>query len=147
MLPTESDEPWGEDFGIVREARERLGTGLDSEIVRMVSGDLNAVALHVVIEAAKDGDPLAVELMHRAAHRLGAVGALLVNLLNPSLVVIGGRISEAGSLLVNNVKQVITERSLESAASAARVVTGKLGDEAAAYGAAGIVMHSVFAQL
>lgn len=144
---SDTDEQWGEDFGIVREARERLDTGLDSEILKMVGGDVKAVTLHTIIEAAKEGDQLATELMQRASHRLGSVAALLVNLLNPSLVVIGGRISEAGSLLVSNVRQMVTEQSLESAAAAVRIATGKLGDDAAAYGAAGLVIRGMFARL
>jgi len=63
----------------------------------------------------------------------GLIG--VINLLNPTLVIIGGGISNNYKFLSTNIKKVIKTRAMTVQAKMAKVVRAKLGDDAGIIGA------------
>ena len=53
------------------------------------------------------GDELAIELVKRAGMRLGIRIALIINFLNPEVVIIGGGIEAAGAIFFDEVKKAV----------------------------------------
>ncbi|MFH0876893.1 MAG: ROK family protein, partial [Candidatus Omnitrophota bacterium] len=78
---------------------------------------------------------------------LGVRAAHLINLLNPEMVIIGGGIEEAGLSFLEEVKAAVSEWCFEEAASAAKIVPSRLGEDAVALGAASLVIRKVFAEV
>lgn len=96
-------------------------------------------------EAALDGDPLALQVAREAAENLGIAAASLLNLMNPSLVVLGGGLSQLGELLLEPLRETVRERTLVSSLSASRICTSRLGPQAIAVGAATLVLEAALA--
>ena len=69
---------------------------------------------------------------------MGVALTSMVNLLNPSLLVIGGELSEAGDVLLDPIREAIARSAIPPAAAAVRVVAAELGTRAEALGAASI---------
>jgi glucokinase len=88
-----------------------------------------------VFAAAAGGDPKAVRLVDRMADRLGAVIAVVVNLLNPEVVTIGGGVAQAGEPLFARVRAAVDRYALASHRAALRVVPAALGERAGTVGA------------
>jgi len=88
-----------------------------------------------VFAAAARGDAVAVRLVDRMADRLGAVIAVVVNLLNPDVVTIGGGISRAGEPLFGRLRAAVNRYALESHRGVLRIVPAALGDRAGTVGA------------
>jgi predicted NBD/HSP70 family sugar kinase len=65
---------------------------------------------------------------------------VLCNVLNPSLLVVGGELASAGDLLLEGVRESIQRWALPSAADAMAVVPGALGDRAEVLGAVALVV-------
>ena len=68
------------------------------------------------------GDPTTVALTRAAGRDLGEVLATCVNLLNPSVIVIGGSIAEASHEVLAGVREVVYRRSLPLATRALDIV-------------------------
>jgi predicted NBD/HSP70 family sugar kinase len=134
------------DLGVVSQAKKLIQEGHATALATMTQGDADAVKLETVIEAAQQGDQLAIELVEHAATQLGIRVASLVNLLNPEIVVIGGGIERAGALVLEPVWRAIQKYAYEEPASLVDVLPGKLGDNAVALGAACWIIQEVFAQ-
>lgn len=134
------------DLGIPDQARKLLEQGVSSNISELVRGDLNKISIDTVIEAAKDGDKLAMDLLENAGINLGIRIAYLVNLINPEVVVIGGGVERAGSLFLDPIRKTVRRHAFEEASSTVRIVPSQLGEDAVALGAASIVIREVFAQ-
>ncbi|MCX5240394.1 ROK family protein [Streptomyces prunicolor] len=102
--------------------------------------------LHVadVVDAAAHGDPYAVELLVRSGQFIGRTLATLVNFYNPSLVVIGGSVAEAGDLFLAAIRQTVYRRSLPLATRDLRIVRSSLGERAGLHGAAFVVIDELF---
>ncbi len=134
------------DLGLTTQARKLIEEGSETAITSMVQGNLDAITMDTVIQAAQAGDKLARELIEHSALQLGIRIASIVNLLNPEVVVIGGGIEKAGSLLLEPVWRSVKRYSFEEPASLVDVLPAKLGDDAVALGAACWVIREVFLQ-
>ncbi len=75
-----------------------------------------------------NGDPLAVSLVQRSARLVGESIATLVNVFNPSVIVIGGAVSAAGEIFLAEVRQRVYGLSLPLA-TRDLVITRAHGDE------------------
>ena len=98
--------------------------------------------INEIEDAALDGDPLALRVAEEAATHLGRAVASLLNLLNPSLVVIGGDLSRLGELLLGPLRETVERRTLVSSVRAAEIRTSNLGLRAVAIGAATMVLKA-----
>jgi len=134
------------DLGLTSQARKLIQDGTTTAIAQLVEDDLNAITLDTVIQAAERGDQVARELIEHSALQLGIRVASLVNLLNPDVVVIGGGIERAGSLLMDPVWRAVKRYSYEEPASLVDILPAKLGENAVALGAACWVIREVFVQ-
>ncbi|WP_242682993.1 ROK family transcriptional regulator [Rathayibacter sp. SD072] len=85
-----------------------------------------------VLAAAAAGDALALEIVDRLAVRLTSVAATLANLLDVSLLVVGGALAESAGPLLADVSERIAPLVH---APAPRIVPSTLGDRAVALGA------------
>jgi glucokinase len=88
-----------------------------------------------VFAAAARGDAVALRLVDRMADRLGAVIAVVVNLLNPDVVTIGGGVAQAGEPLFGRLRGAVDRYALEGHRGALRLLPAALGDRAGTVGA------------
>lgn len=128
---------------IAREAGKLVAGGGGKGILAAAGGDPGAIDAAVVACAAAEGDPGAISIMEEAARYLGIGIANLVNLLNPSLVVLGGGVMAAGDIIWAGVRREIRARSLEAAWSRLRLAPAGLGDRAGAMGAVALALGTV----
>lgn len=95
------------DDGIVRLARAAMLEAPASNLWTVCSGDSDALHRDHVLHAARAGDAAANVVIARAATALGRALANLVLTLDPSMVIVAGRISDAGDVLLTPVRQTI----------------------------------------
>ena len=134
------------DLGIAMQAKKLIQEGHGTAIQELTRGDLDAVNLSTILQAAEHQDQLALELIEHAAMQLGIRIAYLVNLLNPEVVVIGGGIEKAASILFEPVWRAVKKYAYEESASLVDILPAQLGENAAALGAACWVIGEAFIQ-
>ena len=93
------------------------------------------ITVREVAEAARRGDLAAQEILHRSGTFIGIAVAGLINLVNPSVVVVGGGVAEVGDLLTAPIRKVVRERSLRAAEHAVKITTAMLGRRSTLIGA------------
>ncbi|GAB2523111.1 ROK family transcriptional regulator [Paramicrobacterium agarici] len=98
-----------------------------------------------VVAAVRAGRPEAFEAVRQAGRDVGEVLSGVVNLLNPSVVVVGGSIARAGEHLIAGVREVVYRRSIPLATQDLSIVTSRGGESAGALGAAIMVINSALA--
>ena len=135
------------DLGLATNARKLIKEGHTTTIQELVEGRLEAINLETVLQAARQQDQLARELVEHTAMQLGIRIAYLVNLLNPDVVVIGGGIEKAGSLLLEPVWRSVKKYAHEEPASLVDILPAQLGENSVALGAACWVVREVFVQV
>lgn len=126
---------------IARRAREALAgsDGASSRLRPLFEQDPGGVTAAAVADAAQAGDPLAVRVLEETGRWLGIGLANLVTVLNPDLIIVGGRVSRAGDHLLGPARREVAARVMAVPARHVRIVASPLGDDAGPMGAAMLV--------
>jgi predicted NBD/HSP70 family sugar kinase len=106
---------------------------------------LEATNSRDVVQLVRAGNPDASRLVREAGRVLGEVLAAAVNLLNPSVVVIGGDLAQAHEQLMAGVREVVYQRSLPLATRHLEIVRSTLDERAGITGAAALAIEHILA--
>lgn len=102
-------------------------------------------AVASVIEAARAGEPQALAAMDHIGSWLGIGLAGLVNILNPTVIVLGGLFERIHPFVIERVERVLDERALPAARELVAVRPGSLGVDAPVLGAAELAFEPLLA--
>jgi predicted NBD/HSP70 family sugar kinase len=119
-------------------------TGALLEMLRRSHGELTVAEM---LRLARDGDLGCRRVIADAGRVVGSAVAVVLNLLNPQLLVVGGDLAEAGDLLLDGVRSSVRLAALPAAADAAGVVAGVLGERAQVLGALALAIGEAGATL
>jgi glucokinase len=116
---------------IVRYLEQQLAVGRPSMLSSRSEFSASDVA-----EAARQGDILAGEAFIRAGGFIGQAVADLLHILNSSIVILGGGLSQSGRLILDPIEEAVKHNIMDkSYLDGLQLVTAKLGDEAGLIGA------------
>ncbi len=122
--------------GIAREARRKMAA-CDTPSMMREAGE--RVTAKDVLDAAKEGDALALEVMEVVGHYLGVALAGLALTVDPQMFVIGGGVSKAGQYLIEVINRHYA-RYMPISENRGSIGLAKLGNDAGIYGAARLVL-------
>jgi glucokinase len=123
---------------IARYVREQLKVGVESEL-----GEIPSFNARDVAEAAKRGDALARSAYARAGEYLGIGIASFLHIFDPSIVIIGGGVSQAGPLLFEPTEASLRQHVINPHYLKDLVITrAALGDDAGLLGALALAQMS-----
>lgn len=137
-------KPWGMDLGITRMARHEIEKGVGTKIVACAKGNPNNISTEVVIEAAKQDDEIAIDIVRNAGMNLGVRIAYLVNLFNPEAVVVGGGVEKAGEIILDPIRKTVKKLAFSEQAAIVRIITSALSEDAVSLGAASLAAREIF---
>ncbi|MFI2737577.1 ROK family protein [Streptomyces sp. NPDC018711] len=96
-----------------------------------------------VVQLAREGDPGCRRVIADVGRHIGSGIANLCNLLNPSRVVLGGDIAEAGELVLGPIRDSVSRYAIPSAARQLSLAQGALGGRAEVLGALALVLSEM----
>jgi glucokinase len=120
-------------------ALERIQRGERPALCPDISG-LSALTAKSVGAAADAGDPLARAIYAVSGKYLGRGIAMLVDILNPEIIVIGSVFQRSGHLLAEHMERALTQESLALSRGVCRVVPAGLGDSIGDYAALSLAL-------
>ncbi|MET8191317.1 ROK family transcriptional regulator [Streptomyces sp. NPDC005246] len=96
-----------------------------------------------VVQLAREGDPGCRRVIGDVGRHIGSGVANLCNLLNPSRVVLGGSLAEAGELVLTPIRDSVSRYAIPSAGRQLSVLPGALGARAEVLGALALVLSEM----
>lgn len=102
--------------------------------------NLDTVTAKSVAEAARNGDKLAIKIYDQCGEYLGRGLSVLIDILNPEVVVIGSIYERSGDLLKKTMQKAIEREALSVSASVCKIVPAKLGDSIGDYAALAVAV-------
>ncbi|WP_225849377.1 ROK family transcriptional regulator [Streptomyces sp. HPF1205] len=96
-----------------------------------------------MVQLARGGDPGCRRVIGDVGRHIGMGVASLCNILNPSRIVLGGDLAEAGELVLGPVRESVSRYAIPSAAQRLSVVPGALGARAEVLGALALVLSEM----
>lgn len=89
-------------------------------------------------------DPLARGIWQGAGHHLGVAISTALNLFNPAVVVIGGRLADAGDVFLHAVRDSALSRTMQINADRTRIDLSTLGESAGVLGAGAMMLDRLY---
>jgi predicted NBD/HSP70 family sugar kinase len=127
---------------LVRKFREKISEGLSSSILNIVKRP-EEITLEHIIEAAMNDDTLAIELIAAISEKLGRGVALLINLFNPELIILGGALASTTDYITLPMKSSIKKYSLSILNNDTRFKLSRLKEKAGVIGACLLVRNKL----
>jgi len=110
---------------IVRAYRRALTATGDPERAESIE----AISTEHIVERARGGETLAVQVLADAGEALGTAVATLAMILDVELYVIGSSVAKAGDLLLEPARQAVAHHAHRSVAARVRIVRSELEDD------------------
>lgn len=128
--------------GIVRLAYEKIQDGATGAL-KMIMNETGKITAKDVLDAAKEKDRFAMDVVYEAMNHLGFALGNLANVLNPELIIIGGGVSKAGDFLLQIVRNSATPFMIPSVKETTKIALATLGNDAGVIGATWLVKENV----
>ncbi|MET7937159.1 ROK family transcriptional regulator [Streptomyces sp. NPDC005322] len=101
------------------------------------------LTLERMVQLAREGDPGCRRVIADVGRHIGSGVASLCNLINPSRMVLGGHLAEAGELVLAPIRESVARYAIPSAARQLSVMPGALGGRAEVLGALALVLSEL----
>lgn len=98
-------------LALIEELKIQIRKGITSQLSHDVQSN-NTITIDKLVNAALKGDMLSIEIISRAGEKIGKGIAMLLNLFNPELVILGGELSKSQSLILLPILSSINKYSL-----------------------------------
>ena len=128
---------------IEREARQAAESARSSYLAGVLART-GEVTVTDAGHGAQLGDGICIELLTRAGRAVGEALAPLANLLNPSLIVLGGSVAQTGDILLAAVREAVYRQSHPLVTRDLRILRSQMGGSAGLVGAAQVVVEALF---
>jgi glucokinase len=125
---------------IEAEAWSAVHRGCASTLTRLFREQPQLATCRTIFQAAREGDELAQTIVSRAIRRLGAALAGLLHVFDPELVILGGKVADAGADLLGPLQTEVWTRSRGLLGRDVPLVEQEVADKSGIVGAAGLVI-------
>jgi predicted NBD/HSP70 family sugar kinase len=129
---------------IVRLALEAIKLDSDSILSRMVRERQGDLVPELVVEAALAGDQRAITILSETGLDLGRGISMLIQLLNPELIIIGGSVAEANQYLITPIQQALNIYSMAKSRENTKLALYQLGKDVGLLGGVAVVNEKLF---
>jgi glucokinase len=126
-----SVEGWASGGGVAQVALQEVRSAIDRGQATLLAARLagtGAITAKDVLEAAHAGDRVAAHIVASTGSRLGEALAILVDVLNPETIVVGGLAIRFGESLLAPARRTLEREALPGSARICRVVPAALGE-------------------
>jgi len=94
-----------------------------------------------ILDAAQKGDALSISLIHKIGFKLGKALGNILNLLNPGVIIVGGKFAPAKEILTESIKSGMHHSALPLPLRSCELTFSSIGTEAALKGAGALVLR------
>ncbi len=130
-------EDYASGRGIAAAAQAALVRGRGGRLRELCMGNIGSISSEMVFQAARDGDPLATEVLQGATHALGIAICSLLHLFNPDVVILGGGVVQQGELFLGALRRTVEQNAIHYYRQTP-ILVSQLGNMAGVLGAAGL---------
>jgi predicted NBD/HSP70 family sugar kinase len=128
---------------VERKVRRTLRMGAESIMRLIAGGDIERISFDIILEAASEGDEVALSALHENGRYLGIGMANLINIFNPEMIVLGGALNLASPFILPVVEQTVKENTLVPNIENVSIVASAHQADATVMGAIALVLDEI----
>lgn len=120
-------------MALLRNFKAKIDQGYSSSVVYNKKNE-DSLRVIDIVNAAQKEDILSIELIAEIGEKMGKGLAVLINIFNPELVILGGILAETGDFIRLPIKSALNKYSLNLVSNDTKLVISKLGEKAGVLG-------------
>jgi len=121
-----------------------VAQGKHTMMLELVKGDISRITPSIFRDALKKDDQLAKEIMEDTATYLATGIVNLVNLFNPDIIILGGKVAYDNRFLLSQVKKLVFQQALTILTNKIEICSTSLRDDFRMIAAATIPLQEIF---
>lgn len=129
---------------LIAMAREELERGAVSQLTAQFAHNPDSLNPGDIINCAKKGDELSMMLLSKLSTRMAWGLSVLIQLLNPELIVLSGPMLKANQYVLIPIQQALHKYCLESILENVRIEVSRMDESAGLKGVAVMVFQKIF---
>lgn len=110
-------------LALSRIARKDISTGTSSILAKLSKTDIQELAPSHIIDAANKGDQYAIQLLSEIGANIGKGTSTLIQLFNPELIILSGKIAEARQYITLPMQQAINTYCMTQVREKTKIIT------------------------
>lgn len=127
---------------LLRNFKNKIAQGLSSTLLKNDKTDED-IRVTDIVQGAIEEDILCIELIAEIGEKMGRGLAVLINLFNPELVILGGTLSATGDYIKLPIKSALNKYSLNLVSSETKLMLSKLGENTGVFGSGLMARNSL----
>ncbi|MEO2070518.1 MAG: ROK family transcriptional regulator [Zunongwangia sp.] len=131
-------------LALVRKVKEGLEQGQTSVLNTLSDEALEKLEPDTIVEAANKGDQFAINSLSEIGISLGKGIAILIQIFNPELIVLEGKIAKAKQFITTPIQQSMNIYCMMQLKEKTNIELSNLGNNSSLYGGTIAVMDSIF---
>ena len=108
--------------------------GTISQLTTRFKENITALKPEDVVAAARTGDEFSISILNKVGNSFGKGLAVLIQLLNPEIIVLGGPISKAQQFILTPIQQTLNQDCLEKISSIVRIEISEIDEHSGLLG-------------
>lgn len=136
-------ESYANQGAILRRWADRIARRADSLVQRLMSAQNSELTIPILLQAANAGDPDALATLSEAGVAMGHGFAILINVLNPEKIILGGPLSVLGDHLLPTIEATAIQHALPDSGARVEITRSCFGTDASLMGAVSIVVDDI----
>ena len=139
-------ETYANQSSIIDRIRVRLQEERSSMLGNLLLDQSTPISMQEIQQAAESGDAIAIQALNEAGQAMGVGVANVINIFNPSLVVIGGPISSVAQFMLPGILESMLHHTLPEIHQKVQVKLSAFGPDASVIGAVATVVEAIFSK-
>jgi len=131
---------------ILRLALEGLNTGKVTQLSAAFGENPEKLTPEDVILAARSGDEFSISLLNKVGLSLGKGLSVIIQLMNPEIIVLSGPLARANQFVLTPIQQAINKFCLEKIVANTTIVTSDIDGQSGLLGSAAMVYKHLFSE-
>lgn len=131
-------------IALVKKAEEKMIGGQSTILSNLINKDLRTLEPRLIVESANQGDQFSINLLSEIGSNLGKGLAILIQIFNPELIILGGQIAEAAQFITTPVQQSINTYARIQIKERTEIVLSDLGKKSSLLGVSVAVIDQIF---
>ncbi len=131
-------------IAMVNKAKKGLEAGQTSILNTMIDNEIENLEPEIIIEAANLGDQFAINVLSEIGISLGKGIAILIQIFNPELIILEGKIAEANQFITTPIQQSLNTYTMIQLKERTQISLSTLGKNSSLLGATVAVMEHIF---
>ncbi|HUQ94652.1 MAG TPA: ROK family protein [Bryobacteraceae bacterium] len=133
---------------LIHAAQAAVSEGLSAQLWQLCEGDAGRISVALIVRAAAAGDRYSVRLLNDLGACLGKAMVVLIHLLDPELIIVGGGLAaDAGQMLMPVIRKAVSDGVLPLTAKNLSIQVSELREVDWAIGASLLVGEKALEKL